>query len=520
VIASHGKLTNMKRERREFLHHLAAGSAIVTLPVFIQGCGITAQKIIEEPMPEDPFLDWFQIDRNTIARVMAELSANGADNAELFFQHKRQSVLRLQSGEFDPARTDILLGVGLRVMVGDRIGFAFTEDLSMAGMLVAARKAAASLSGPPALATAGFQAKPEGRSYLTTVAWTDIHTDEKTPILRRVDRAARDADPSVDNVTVSWSDIDERVLIATLDGHLVMDHRPMTRLSAQVNATRGSESHSGFANIAARDDMSWYTDERISAMTKEAVERTLILFEARRPPTGEMPVILSAGASGVLLHEAIGHSLEADFNRDGKSEFAVKMGKRIADPAITIVDEGTLANERGALNYDDEGNACGRTTLVENGVLRSYLHDAVTARQYGVAVTGSGRRESFRHQPMPRMTCTFMENGPYSRDELISSMGRGIIAETYTTGNVALGVGDYTFYIRNGWLVEKGIILMPVRDFRLSGNGPKTLRDITMVANDSQFDKGGWTCGKNGQSVPVSQGMPSVLVSSLVVQSA
>ncbi len=508
----------MKAERREFLRHLAAGGAIVTMPVFLQGCGVTAEKIIAAPMPEDPFLDWFQIDRDIISRVMVELSANGADNAEIFFQHKRQSTLRLQNGKLIPARTEILLGAGLRVMAGESIGFASTEDLSLASMLTAAKKAAASLSGVSPLPVAGFQAKPEGDAYLTNLAWTDVGTEKKTPILQRVDRTARLADPSIDNVTVSWSDIDERVLIATLDGHLILDHRPMTRLSAQVNATRGNESHSGFSNIAARSDMSWYTDERIAAMTREAVDRTLILFDARRPPSGEMPVILAAGTSGILLHEAIGHSLEADFNRDGKSVYADKLNERVADSAVSIVDQGTLPNERGALNYDDEGNACGRTTLVDNGVLRSYLHDVESARQYGVTVTGSGRRESYRHQPMPRMTCTFMENGPYSREELIGSMGRGIIAETYASGNVTLGAGDYSFYVKNGWLVEKGKILMPVRDFLISGNGPQTLRDITMVANDSQLDKGGWTCGKNGQSVPVSQGMPSVLVSSLGVE--
>lgn len=508
----------MKPDRREFLRRIAAGSAIVTMPAFLHGCGVAPAIAIAESMPEDPFLDWFQIDRNIMARVMAELTANGADVAELYFQHRRNSVLRMRDSTIDRSSIDNLQGVGMRVMLGENTGFAFSEDLSLSSLLATARTAAASISGEPVIASGTFTAKPAGDSYITEIAWADIDNEQKLRVLQRVDSKARSADSAVENVTVSWSDTDERILIATLDGHLIYDHRPMTRLSAQVSATRGDESQSGFANIAARDDMSWYTDERIDSMVGEAVDRTLRLFDSRRPPSGEMPVMLAAGTSGVLLHEAMGHSLEADFNRDGKSVYADKVNKRVADASVTIVDQGAMPNARGALNYDDEGNECGRTILVEKGVLRSYLHDSVSARQYGVAVTGSGRRESYRHAPMPRMTCTFMEDGPYERDELIASMGRGIIAETYTNGSVELGAGNYTFYVKNGWLVEKGKILMPVRDFNLIGNGPDTLRDVTMVANDSRLDKGGWTCGKNGQTVPVSHGMPTVLVSRLTVQ--
>jgi len=508
----------MKPDRREFLRHIAAGGAVVTMPAFLHGCGVAPAIAIAEPMPEDPFLDWFRIDRNIIARVMAELTAKGADHAELYFQHRRQSVLRMRDSEIDRSSTDVLQGVGMRVMLAEHTGFAFTEDLSSEGMLATAKMAAASLSGQPAIPGSPFTAKPAGSSYVTEIAWADIANERKLRVLQRVDSKARAADPAIENVTVSWSDTDERILIATLDGHLIYDHRPMTRLSAQVSASRGDESHSGFANIAARDDMSWYTDERIDTMAGEAVDRTLRLFDSRRPPSGDMPVMLAAGTSGVLLHEAIGHSLEADFNRDGKSVYANRLNERIADASVNIVDQGAMPNERGALNYDDEGNVCGRTTLVEKGVLRSYLHDSLSARQYGVPVTGTGRRESYRYAPMPRMTCTFMENGPYERDELMARMGRGIIAETYTKGSVELGAGNFTFTVKNGWLVEKGKILMPVRDFNLIGNGPDTLRDITMVANDATLDKGGWTCGKNGQTVPVSHGMPTVLVSGLTVE--
>ena len=509
----------MRSDRREFLRQLAIGSTVVTMPAFLSGCGVAPAIAVAEPMPEDPFLDWFQIDRALIGKIMTALTAKGAERAELYFQHRRQSTLRMQAGEIKQSNVDVLQGVGMRVMLGERSGFAFTEDFSLGSMLATASLASSSLEGVPVVMDGRISASPAGVCYVTDVNWADIDLEQKRRVLQRVDGQARNADSAVDDVSISWSDTDERVLIVTLDGQMIFDHRPMTRLSAQVSATRAAETHSGFANIAARDEMSWYTDARIDEMTQQAVDRTLLLFDARRPPVGEMPVILSAGTSGVLLHEAVGHALEADFNRDGKSAYADKLGEGIADASVNIIDQGDMPNERGALNYDDEGNVCGRTTLVEKGVLRSYLHDGLSARQYGVAVTGTGRRESYRHEPMPRMTCTFMENGPHDQDELVAAMGRGIIAETYTKGSVDLGAGDYKFYVKSGWLVEKGKILMPVRDFYVVGNGPDTLRDITMVANNSRLDEGGWTCGKNGQTVPVSMGMPSVLVSKLTIQS-
>jgi TldD protein len=271
--------------------------------------------------------------------------------------------------------------------------------------------------------------------------------------------------------------------------------------------------------VAARREIGWYTEQRLLAIAREAVDRAMILFDARRPPEGEMPVILAAGTSGVLLHEAVGHGFEADFNRAGSSAYSDMLGRKVAAPLVTLVDQASLPGERGALNYDDEGNTAGRTVLVENGVARSYLHDTISAAQYGVKPTGSGRRQSFRFAPMPRMSCTFLEAGPHSREEIIAAVDRGIIAETFTTGQVQLGAGDYTFNVKNGWLVERGRVTAPVRDIILAGNGPELLQRITMVADDARLDAGGWTCGKNGQYVPVSQGMPTVLVAQMAVGS-
>ena len=291
----------------------------------------------------------------------------------------------------------------------------------------------------------------------------------------------------------------------------------MTRLWCMVTAKKGDKVQSNSANVAARQGIEWYTDERLEMVAKEAIDRTMILFDARRPPAGEMPVVLAAGASGILLHDAIGHGMEADFNRKGTSIYAEMLGKQVAPEFVTIVDNGTQEHERGALNVDDEGCPCERTVLVDRGKLASYLHDSISAKHYGVAPTGSGRRESFRHSPMPRMRSTYMENGPHTRDEIIASVKKGIIAETFTNGQVQIGAGDFTFYIKNGWLIEDGKITAPIKDINIIGNGPEALRNVTMVADDSKLDFGGWTCGKDGQSVPVSQGIPTTLVSKLVV---
>jgi TldD protein len=507
----------MQIKRREFLGGLAAGSAALSMPAFLSGCGMNSALTAAKPAPENPFLTWFGIDEPTISRVMAELTAHGADTADLYFQHQRANYLSMEDGIVSRAGSEISQGVGLRAVIGDQTGYAFTEDLTLPSMLAAARTAAAVANGSRVVAPMSYNPKSEGKLYVTKVAWADIGIDRKLPLLQRVDRQARLADPGIEKVSVNWADADERILVATLDGHLITDHRPMTRLSAQVTATRDGEIQSGFSNIAAREDFSWYTDERIDRMVEEAVQRTLILFEARRPPAGEMPVILAAGASGILLHEAIGHGMEADFNRTGTSIYSDMIGKKVAEPFVTIVDQGTIPKERGALNYDDEGNECGRTVMVENGILRSYLHDSISAKHYKVAHTGSGRRESYRFAPMPRMTCTFMEGGPHTKDEIIASVDRGIIAETYTNGQVQIGAGDYTFYVKNGWMVEKGKVTAPIKDVNIIGNGPESLRRITMVADDAYLDTGGWTCGKNGQQVPVSQGIPTVLVSNMTV---
>jgi len=508
---------SMMHTRREFLGTVAAGSAVLTMPAFLAGCGVQRAIAVGEAMPENPFMQWFGVDQATVARVMAELTANGADAADLYFQHSRRNSLTLEDGIVSRANSGIEQGVGLRVVIGEQTGYAFTEDLTLPSMLAAARTAAAIAAGGRVAAPQSFAPRQPGGLYAVSVPWSDVGIDRKLPVLKFVEAKAKSFDPAVEKVSVHWTDVDERVMIATLDGSLVTDRRPMATMFAVVTAKKNGEVQTGYSNIAARQEFGWYTEERLTAMAREAVDRTIVLFDARRPPAGEMPVILASGSSGILLHEAIGHGMEADFNRKGISIYSDMIGKEVAAPFITIVDQATIPGERGALNYDDEGNTAGRTVLVENGILKSYLHDSISARQYGVEPTGSGRRESYRHAPMPRMSCTFMEAGPHTREEIIAAVDHGILAETYTNGQVQIGAGDYTFYVKNGWLVENGKLTAPIKDVNIIGNGPESLKRITMVADDARLDTGGWTCGKDGQRVPVSQGIPTVLVSRMTV---
>jgi TldD protein len=504
-------------KRRQFLKNAAAGSAVLTMPSFLAGCGVQPATNLAQPAPENPFLEWFALDEPGLVRVMRALTAGGADAGELYLQHGRSNSLVLENGIVTRSETAIQQGAGARVIRSGQAGFAATEDLTIPGLEAAARAAAsiASSAGPGGVRTP-VQQQP-GSLYVTSTPWADVGGERRLSLLQVIEAEARRLDAAVQSVAVSWEDGDERILVATVDGRLVADSRPMTRVTVVVTATRAGETHSGFANIAARDDIDWYTHERLKGVAADAVSRTLSLFEARPVPGGETPVILAAGTSGILLHEAIGHALEADFNRDGTGAYAQAMGTRVAGEHVTLVDDAAMPNERGALNFDDEGNRGGRNVLIENGTLGSYLHDTISAGQYGVDVTGSARRQSYRFAPMPRMSCTFMADGPHTRDEIIAAVDRGIIAETFTIGRVALGSGDYAFTIKNGYLVEKGRIVAPIRDVGLVGNGPETLRRISMVADDSRLSPGGWTCGKNGQYVPVSHGMPTVLVTSLAV---
>jgi TldD protein len=291
----------------------------------------------------------------------------------------------------------------------------------------------------------------------------------------------------------------------------------MARLTVGCVAERGGRRESNHHNLAGREGFEFFTPERIRKVAHDAVDRTVFCFDASTAPAGEMPVVLAAGSAGILLHEAIGHGMEADFNRKGVSVYSDKLGKRIAGDEITIVDDGTQPHARGAINVDDEGIEGQRTVLVEGGVLRSYMHDRISAKHYGVEPTGNGRRQSFRDPPLPRMRSTYMMPGSVPPEDIVKSVKHGVYAETFTNGQVMIGAGDFTFYIKTGYLIEDGRLTRPIKDTNIIGNGPQCLERTDLVGTDFKIDEGGWTCGKDGQSVPVSIGMPTVRVSAITV---
>lgn len=472
-------------------------------------------------MPLADAARWFQpfgVDDDLIQRTLSEATAHGADDADLFFQHTTATSVGLSDRAVNRAHTTVDLGVGIRVIVGDQVGYAYTENLSRSSLSRAAQTARAIATG-----TNGTHQAPVDTTrslpnhYPVNRAWADVDIGTRIPLIRAWEDAAFSKDPRIEKVQVSLSDSDTHVLIARANGEVVADYRPMTRAFVSVTANDNGQRETGMYNVASRGDLSYYDEGRQQRLVDRSVAYALRALDAESPPAGEMPVVLASGSSGILLHEAIGHGMEADFNRKRVSIYADKMGKSIAPKDVTIVDDATLPSARGSLNVDDEGSPTENTTLVENGVLTSYLHDRISARHYGVQPTGSGRRESFRHHVLPRMRSTYMQPGPHDPEDIIKSVKTGLYCETFANGAVHIGGGDFSFYVRHGRLIEDGKLTKPVKDVNLIGNGPKVLEAIEKVGNDLRVDEGGWTCGKDGQGVPVSQGMPTVLVQKLSV---
>ena len=466
-------------------------------------------------------LAWFSqfgIDEGVLRKVLSEATLRGADDADLFFEHATSTEVGLSDRIVNRAHTSVDLGVGVRVVVGSQVGYAYTENLSVESMLAAARTARSiAHDHGTALSVPAATASTPANHYPVDRYWSDVDVSARVPMIRAWETAAFDADSRVEKVQASLGDVDRHVLIARADGLIAYDYRPMTRAFVSVTATDGTLRESGNYNLASRGDLSYYDQDRQTRMVDRAVERAIRALSAGSPPAGEMPVVLAAGSSGILLHEAIGHGMEADFNRKNISIYSTKMGQAIAPAEVTIVDDATLPHARGSLNVDDEGMPTEKTVLVEQGHLRTYLHDRISARHYEVEATGSGRRESFRHPILPRMRSTYMEAGPHDPGDIIAGVKHGLFCEVFANGAVQIGAGDFSFFVRHGYMIEDGKLTRPVKDVNLIGNGPQVLEAIEKVGNDLKIDEGGWTCGKDGQGVPVSQGMPTVLVGKLSV---
>lgn len=485
-----------------------------------------AQGPASQARPRDYFQEAFGISGADMDRIMREALKNGGDFCDLYFQHSAGNWVVMEDGKINRAYTAVKLGMGVRVLKGEQTGYAFSQVLEMPAMLEAARTAA-SLAQAGGTAPGGrgvevrpLKPKPGLNLYPCVKPWAEATIQDRLDLLKRVNQRLGRAESRIIKTVAQFNDSTSRVLLATSEGVLRADIRPRTGLLARCVAEQKGRRESNYQDITTRSGLEFYTQDVLEQVADQAVARTLRLFEARPLDAGMMPCVLAPGSSGILLHEAVGHGLEADFNRRRMSTYADRLGQKVAGGQVTIIDDGTLAHAHGAINFDDEGADSQRTVLVEKGVLRSYLQDRLSAGWYKTGSTGSGRRQSFEHAPMPRMRATFMQPGPYKPAEIIASVKKGLYAEQFTNGQVNIGAGDFSFYVKSGFAIEDGKLTHPVKDVNVTGNGPETLANVTMVGDDLAMSQGGYMCGKRGQSVPVSMGLPTTLVSTINVGGA
>lgn len=463
-------------------------------------------------------LDHFSITENDLLKVINEALGKGADYADIFFEHTFSNSISLRDGEVNRAASNIDFGVGIRVVSGDQTGYAYVENTEIAELLKAAKTAAGIASIPSkGITPIEIKEKHFRNHYKIERPWLDISVADKKSFVQKLNDRIFELDARVIKASVSLNDSTSYILFFNSEGILTWDYRPMSLMSGSCTMEQGGKIENGYASRAYRKGFEYLNNDLIEALAKEAVAQTSLMFDAIKPKGGEMPVVMGAGSSGILLHEAIGHTFEADFNRKNISIFSDQLGKKICSPDINVVDDGTIDNARGTINFDDEGVETQKTYIVKDGVLESYLHDRISAKHYNVSPTGNGRRQSFRYAPLPRMRVTYMENGSIPEADIIASVKQGVYVDNFTNGQVQIGAGDFTFFVKTGYLIENGKLTQPIKDINIIGNGAKVLTDITMVGNNLKIDEGTWTCGKDGQSVPVGQGLPSVLVRKLTV---
>jgi len=453
-----------------------------------------------------------------LGRTLGTLMQGGVDYADLYFQVSRQESWSLEDGIIKEGSFSLDQGVGVRATSGEKTGFAYSDELLLPALESAATAARAIARHGQDRQVQAWQRRAPAPLYPFTDPTTSIGDEQKTKLLLDIDAATRALDPRVEQVMASLSSSQELMLVAASDGTIAADVRPLVRLNISVILADGDKREQGYAGGGARADLSYFLDGELPmGFVREAVRQAVVQLDARPAPAGTMPVVLGPGWPGILLHEAVGHGLEGDFNRKGVSAFAGRVGQQVASKFCTIVDDGTIANRRGSLTVDDEGTPSRRTVLVEDGILRGYMQDKLNARLMGVEPTGNGRRESFAHIPMPRMTNTYMLAGPHDPAEIIASVERGLYAPNFGGGQVDITSGKFVFSASEAYLIEKGRITAPVKGAMLIGDGPEALRRISMVGNDLELDTGVGTCGKEGQSVPVGVGQPSLKIDELTV---
>lgn len=464
-------------------------------------------------------LDPWGLSEVDIGRAMGEIFTHKVDYADLYFQYTRSEGWSLEEGIVKTGSFSIGQGVGVRAISGEKTAFAYSDTLSPDAVISSARavRSIARQGAGKVKVAALNRPSPRHTLYSSVDPLTTLQASEKVALLERIERMARAKDPRVIQVMASLGAEYDVILVAGSDGRMAADVRPLVRLSLTVIAEQGGRREMGHGGGGGRQGLEYFSEALLEDYVERAVHEALVNLEARAAPAGEMTVVLGSGWPGILLHEAVGHGLEGDFNRKGSSVFAGKIGKRVASKGVTVVDDGTLKDRRGSLNVDDEGNPTQRNVLIEDGILRGYMQDTMNARLMKTSVTGNGRRESFAHLPMPRMTNTYMLSGDKPPEEIVASVKRGLYAVNFGGGQVDITNGKFVFSASEAYMIENGKVTYPVKGATLIGNGMDAMNRISMIGNDMRLDSGVGTCGKEGQSVPVGVGMPTLRMDGLTV---
>jgi TldD protein len=470
------------------------------------------------PEHELHFFQKFGLTARLLEKCLGEALSAGGDFADLYFESISSTAISVDESLVKSASQGVSAGCGVRVCSGDRTGYAYTDDLSPERLMRAARTAALIADGPSKQQVSGFRETQKSSLYPISAVDADAGIAPKLDLVMRADRAARAYDSRIVQVRAGYHDELRHILVVASDGTFAHDTQPLARLNCYVIARDGAKSSRGGSGGGGRVELNFFVGNKSPEhFAHEAARQAILQLNAVPAPAGEMEVVLGPGWPGVLLHEAVGHGLEADFNRKKTSAFAGLIGQPVASPKVTVVDNGTMPSRRGSLNVDDEGSPTQETVLIENGILKGYLSDKLSARLMGVADTGNGRRESYQHIPMPRMTNTYMLSGEDSPEDILRSVKRGLYAVNFGGGQVDITSGKFVFSASEAYLIEDGKITAPVRDATLIGNGPEALKYVSMVGNDLALDEGIGTCGKDGQSVPVGVGMPTIKLDRMTV---
>ncbi|MEO7108308.1 MAG: metalloprotease TldD [Rhodoferax sp.] len=461
----------------------------------------------------------FGLDESHLSKALNEIKAHKVDEADLYFQYTRSEGWSLEEGIVKTGSFSIDQGVGVRAVSGEKTAFAYSDDISEASLLDAARtvRTISSAAQTKRAKVATSKIAKSRSLYTGHDPISTLDSADKVALLGKVEKLARAKDPRVAQVMAGLASEYDVVMVARADGTLAADVRPLVRLSVTVIAEQKGRREVGSAGGGGRFGLAYFDDAQIEKYVNEAVHAALTNLDARPAPAGEMTVVLGPGWPGILLHEAIGHGLEGDFNRKGSSAFSGRIGQRVAAKGVTVLDDGTIADRRGSLNVDDEGNTSQRTVLIEDGILKGYIQDSMNARLMGVAPTGNGRRESYAHVPMPRMTNTYMLGGDKDPQEIVKSIKKGLYATNFGGGQVDITSGKFVFSASEAYWVENGKILYPVKGATIVGSGPECLKRVSMIGNDMALDSGVGTCGKEGQSVPVGVGQPTLRIDGLTV---